>query len=256
MVMKKKGYVFVGVTLLVVLFVGLFMVVMNRWNSMIMGQSSSFIEQSEPVVSEEEEKPDKKQDKELYARIYEHMEMYRPDYRGDIIWEDAVEEEVAADGAIPEAPAMEEAAPSESGPAMDSANGSMENDFAGTNLQVEYVDEGDIVKNDGRYLYQLLMDEEYGLSKIQIIDTKDGLKEIDVIDGFNSISEFYLWEDTLVVVESLWAQEPISEEETMRNPHYYGGSSFSRIHFYDVSDKENATEIHTAKKLLNRQSSL
>ena len=37
-------------------------------------------------------------------------------------------------------------------------------DFAQTNVQTVGVDEGDIVKNDGRYLYQLLMGEEYGYS--------------------------------------------------------------------------------------------
>lgn len=79
-------------------------------------------------------------------------------------------------------------------------------DYAETNVQVEFVDEGDIVKNDGRYLYQLVQNTKrgYGNTEIQIVDTKDGLKELARIDGFENVSEFYIYEDTAIIIETLW----------------------------------------------------
>lgn len=119
-------------------------------------------------------------------------------------------------------------------------------DYATTNVQVEFVDEGDIVKNDGRYLYQMITDEE---QKIQIIDTIDGLEEASVIDGFSGISEFYVSGDLLVVIESLWAAAEMTSysssgvSEDICYVDTYGGESFSYIHFYDIADRENPEEI-------------
>ena len=84
-----------------------------------------------------------------------------------------------------------------------SINAAASDTYGETNVQTIGVDEGDIVKNDGRYLYQKirLKDEEHSKWVIQIIDTKDGLQEIARIDGIDGIIEFYIWEDVLVVIE-------------------------------------------------------
>lgn len=117
-------------------------------------------------------------------------------------------------------------------------------DYATTNVQVEFVDEGDIVKNDGRYLYQMLADEE---QQIQIIDTKDGLKEVAVIGGFSGISEFYVSGDLLVVIESLWVTDDNEKSsggiEYCYDVAYNGGDRFSYIHFYDIADRAKPKEV-------------
>lgn len=74
------------------------------------------------------------------------------------------------------------------------------NTFGNTNVQTAGVDEGDFIKNDGRYLYQIV-NEYTNEQSIQIVDTKDGLKELVRIDGFENIAEFYVWEELLVVIE-------------------------------------------------------
>ena len=131
---------------------------------------------------------------------------------------------------------------------------SYSSDFAGTNVQVEAVDEGDIVKNDGRYLYQIIL-ENYRTTSIQIVDTDGGLKEIAVIDAFEEISEFYVHEDTLVVIEKLWTDTDtdtdtyeyftkfskiLSLDDTIYTSTI---NEFTRIHFYDISNRENPKVI-------------
>ena len=77
--------------------------------------------------------------------------------------------------------------------------------FGQTNLQVNQVDEGDQIKNDGRYLYQIARRPQEGQEDrvgIQILDTEGGLKETAFVDGFTSIEEFYIWEDLLIIVEN------------------------------------------------------
>ena len=120
-------------------------------------------------------------------------------------------------------------------------------DYYQTNVQVEFVDEGDIVKNDGRYLYQLIED---GSQQIQIIDTKDELRTASFIEGFSEISEFYVSGDTLVVIENLWAVEDSTTDSTLTDTQvsysyaYNNTTSFCYIHFYDISDRTAPKEIN------------
>ena len=76
-----------------------------------------------------------------------------------------------------------------------------------TNTQEKNVDEGDVIKNDGRYLYQVISEETKtatsGNYAIQITDTQNGLKRKSKIRGFESISDFYIWKDRLIVIESI-----------------------------------------------------
>ena len=76
--------------------------------------------------------------------------------------------------------------------------------YGTTNIQTVGVDEGDVVKNDGRFLYQIIYQEEdYVMTQaLQIVDTQDGLKEVCRIKGFESIHEFYVWENTLVIIQN------------------------------------------------------
>ncbi len=182
------------------------------------------------------------ENKVMYEKIYNHMKEYQPEYITDgtgciEIYEDIPAEEEAAEVPATESPAAEVPAAeapvtedvAEAVPDFESdmmVNGEVE--YGMTNIQVEFIDEGDIVKNDGRYLYQLLRGENYEYSTVQIIDTQDGLKELSRIDGFSNIKEFYVWNDTVAVIESLWIDVP-----------------FNKVHFYDISDRTEPKVIHT-----------
>jgi len=220
-----------------------------------------------------------------YEDIYESMfgnweEMkYQYNYRGEIV-EGSFEEEIfMSDGAIPEAPAgdantnivfkeyaadeapaqgmLAESAISEKATAekMESGESKPEatEEYGTTNVQTQGVEEADVVKNDGRYLYQIIYQEEdYVYTQaIQIVDTKDGLTEVKRIDGFNNIQEFYVWEDTLVVIENKYletVQSDVAVEKVMlMADKYYGGDhrQFHEITFYNIKDRKFPHKIKT-----------
>lgn len=176
---------------------------------------------------------------ELY-QFFKEQEEERKDRIESSRWESEPKEEAAADTA---------------GVRAEQESSNSQNDYADTNKQEAGVDEADIIKNDGRYLYQIIENTDYSQS-IQITDTEGGLKEAARIDGFENIYELYIWEDTLVAFESCWAEEPdtIESEETdkvqgvsqdvacvdVARP----GGSFQKVYIYNIADRENPKEEH------------
>lgn len=135
-------------------------------------------------------------------------------------------------------------------------------DYGKTNQQEETVEEADIIKNDGRYLYQVIRQNRNSKYAVQIADTKDGLKEVAKIGDFdNSIDNIYLWNDTLVVIESGWVND-VTEDTESGNPLNaikgfvedlfnanqeagYRETAYSKIHMYQIKDRANPEEYHT-----------
>lgn len=178
--------------------------------------------------------------------------------------EASIEESIVEDSAMESMNTMAGAGDMGSNTSADKLRG----DYGETNVQVEFVDEGDIIKNDGRYLYQIV-EGTYGNNdgeEIQIVDTKDGLTKVAGIKGFENIREFYLHEDKIVVIENLWtsyrsgndievsykeesiediAVEDVAVNDVMISGTYYGSTAFSRIHVYDISDRSKPSKIHT-----------
>jgi inhibitor of cysteine peptidase len=92
-------------------------------------------------------------------------------------------------------------------------------DYSQTNIQVEGVDEADIVKNDGKYIYTVTG------NKIVIVNAypaKD-MKILSEIEFEEWISEIFINEDKLIVFGGS----------------YYGSKSESKVYIYDTTDKEN-----------------
>lgn len=128
-----------------------------------------------------------------------------------------------------------------------------EESYAQTNRQEAEVDEADIMKNDGRYLYQIVRNQDHSQS-IQIVDTDNGLKEVARIEGFDNIYELYIWKDTLVVRESGWvdSQETtwvdgqettdLQKQETRIAYDTVSGNEFQKIYIYDIKERENPKE--------------
>ncbi len=123
-------------------------------------------------------------------------------------------------------------------------------DYGRTNQQEEGVEEADIIKNDGRYLYRpITIDYGAGREAVQITDTKGGLQRAALIRGFSGgrINEIYVWKDTLVVVETGWADTGSGTAEgVVRDDVAYEGSQapFSRIHIYDIKDRTKPKKFH------------
>ena len=79
--------------------------------------------------------------------------------------------------------------------------------FTGTNVQVAGVDEADLVKTDGFYIYSLL-DRQ---NRLRIVEVDDGrLEHLSSLDvGFHP-QEMLLYKDMLLVVASEWRVGPVT----------------------------------------------
>ena len=123
-------------------------------------------------------------------------------------------------------------------------------DFATTNVQTEGVEEADIVKNDGRYLYQIVWNDANGKyqKEIQIIDTKDSLTEVSKVGGFQNIDEFYVWEDVLIIIENKYLYDEDAKIYTGLLDCYKAGyqvNCFHEISFYDLTDRSQPEKLKT-----------
>lgn len=88
--------------------------------------------------------------------------------------------------------------------------------YSETNVRQQGVDEGDIVKTDGRYLYVL----EDGAQCIAVVDTKGGLKKVASIETEENclIQEFYLFVDEkkLVYAGTVYEQDNHREDTSKK----------------------------------------
>jgi uncharacterized secreted protein with C-terminal beta-propeller domain len=108
------------------------------------------------------------------------------------------------------------------------------NDHSQTNVQVQGVDEGDIVKNDGKYAYIVSRNK----TKVIILDVfpPENAKILSIIEVDLMIREVYLNDGKLVVLgtnsyyyDYYWG---------VRAP-YYSYSPETHIKVYDIEDREN-----------------
>lgn len=155
--------------------------------------------------------------------------------------------------------AAEDAA-AESGSSQESSGST---DYGKTNQQEAEVEEADIIKNDGRYLYQVVFEDRTGKQTVQIADTKGGLKEASRIEAFDhDVQQIYVWKDSLVVVESGWVSDTQEEDPESGNlldnvkglvdeifssgsGDGYRETAYSKIHIYNIKDRKNPELYHT-----------
>jgi len=107
-------------------------------------------------------------------------------------------------------------------------------DYSKTNIQVEGVDEPDVVKTDGEFLYVLENSKIYIIKAYPSEDAKI-LSKINLNDF--CISNFFINENRLIVFVSS-TRFPIGFEKNDDN-YYWNGISTTIIKIFDISDKEN-----------------
>lgn len=131
-----------------------------------------------------------------YEELYDQIQKYERILNTGVIYDAGV------DGVSPGLGAMAGAAPTEAGMAPDvpkletvTAETGAESGFSGTNIQVQGVDEGDLVKTDGTYIYVSSGDR----GKIQIIraqgeklETAGIIPDTSTVNGAKTIEEFYI----------------------------------------------------------------
>lgn len=131
------------------------------------------------------------------------------------------------------------------------AESSASTDYSTTNVQVEGVDEADIVKTDGKYIYQVNRDkivvaEVYPAEEMRIV------KIIDFSDKRFTPNELYVDTKHLIVIGSTYMEMPFrayndkkeSSEKNILPPDdysYYRDTVKAII--YDITDKSNIKEL-------------
>ncbi len=135
---------------------------------------------------------------------------------------------------------LESAMPSlAKGAASSAEDSSGASDYSTTNIQVEGVDEADIIKNDGKYIYVV------SGNKVVIVDAYPAedmeiLSEIEVENG--SVGEIFINGDKLIVFSNEYSYVPYLEMECAMvgcviPPQYQ--ESRTNVYIYDIKDKSN-----------------
>ncbi len=194
-----------------------------------------------------------------YDKIYEKFDTLHKEYKKNKFWDVFlyVDEEIAegdmvatddgADMAVPEA------APETMNGSSSSATGATSDnkDYGTTNRQEKDVDEGDIIKTDGNYLYIANADSNKSISIVDVTGEKMAeASQIDLKDN-EVAEEIYIVDDKLVVVGRL-------QKEIMTNGNKYSRyeiatdcigyvESDTFVKVYDISDRK-------APKLVNEYS--
>lgn len=177
---------------------------------------------------------------ELYEQIYTETENARKEWEQKRMADTGgyVEESGGSSASKNDAAASTEAAVAED--TADTAAGYAaggETDFSSTNVRTEGVDEGDIVKTDGSYIYTLT-----GSGTLRIVSADGGSMSVagqtSLDDLTDSIKEMYVDGNTLCVVTSGYD----SGLEWQGNETYMVNSrDFIRLYTYDITDKSKIT---------------
>ncbi len=157
---------------------------------------------------------------------------------------------LADDMAVPLRSAAEssfknESAAFEKAPAAKSISGST--DYSQTNVQVQGVDEADIVKTDGKYIYQVnnqkvVVAEVYPPEDMRIISM------IEFGDNSFQPTELYIDSKRLVVIGSTHPNIPFkgvpeTSEKKRIAPEYHRTQNLLKAIIYDISDRSNMKKV-------------
>lgn len=119
-------------------------------------------------------------------------------------------------------------------------------DYSKTNVQVENVDEADIVKTDGKYIYYVTQ----GMTYIIKADTLEIVNKISLKGDRErfSANEIYVNNDRLVVIGNYSAYEAVENTENKRfhETRVYTERMAQAV-VYDISNKEDIKEVRTVR---------
>ncbi|MDO4749448.1 MAG: beta-propeller domain-containing protein [Eubacteriales bacterium] len=248
--MKKLLWSFLSI----VLCLGLVLGIGGAGSSLPPGQNSGANDGSLSANIEDAREPEIKKESlamagsytDVYAAILAFSE--ENGYRGtgttgtDMVWDSEMSEEAIVESE----PEMPSEAPSED---MSSVNGSSKpgTDHSETNTQVSGIDEGDIVKTDGEYIY-ILRNEEFLICKadgeatavISRTSVGRGYEEKGIIygekGGYESHSkypqELFISGDLAIILSSVWDYREYEENGRW----HWENDEYVEMDIYDVSD--------------------
>lgn len=129
--------------------------------------------------------------------------------------------------------------------------GTSGSDYSGTNVQVEGVDEADVIKTDGSFIYKVRQDK---VSIVKAVPSTDMSLVSEIKFGIENYNpqEMYVDGNRLVVIGYYWKQyempaDKVSGDVRIMPYPYYRSKSFVRVDIYDISDKANPVSIREAE---------
>lgn len=124
--------------------------------------------------------------------------------------------------------------------------GAGESDYSETNVQVQGVDEADIVKTDGEYIY-IVKGRTIRVVKAYPAENMVELDALDFDDEGFSPSDMYVDGNKLVVLGQsyYYYPYPVYREDARIMPYPYYGGSISKVFIFDITDKTNIKEFRT-----------
>ncbi len=112
-------------------------------------------------------------------------------------------------------------------------------DFSGTNLQVQGVDEADLVKTDGQYIYQARQDSVV-ITRAYPADKMEVVKIISYKDTMQPI-ELYIDNKSMVVIGNVYGNVQTNGLQKRLMPYY--SRELTAMKIYDISDMSNIKEM-------------
>jgi uncharacterized secreted protein with C-terminal beta-propeller domain len=128
----------------------------------------------------------------------------------------------------------------------EAAAGGGADDFSQTNVQVSGVDEADIIKNDGEYIY-MLKDQTVRIIKAYPPNAMTEVAEINYEGDTFYPSEMFINDDKLVIIgrdSNYYFYDDI--ESLIYPPHPYR-SSQTKVYIYDITDRSDPDEIRVVR---------
>ncbi len=195
-----------------------------------------------------------------YDKIYEKFDKLHKEYKKNNFFDNFfyadgeaeiyVENGATSDDAVAGNTAVPESAPGAMNGSSTSTdiNSSIDKDYGTTNTQEKDVDEGDIIKTDGNYLYIANADSNKSISIVDVTGEKMvEASQIDLKDN-EVAEEIYIVDDKLVVVGHLQTEH---RTETNENYKVYDSLAYIEhdtfVKVYNISDRK-------APKLVNEYS--
>lgn len=132
------------------------------------------------------------------------------------------------------------------------SSGSGSSDYSDTDVQVEGVMEGDIVKTDGRYIYTLQKESVGSSVTIYSVNGKEVAKVSDIDMENCNVNEMYVEKNRLIVISSLWEENNRRYED---KDIYYPSSGTTQISIYDIENPAYPEKLLSQKQSGNFKTS-
>jgi uncharacterized secreted protein with C-terminal beta-propeller domain len=118
-------------------------------------------------------------------------------------------------------------------------------EFSTTNVQVEGVDEADIVKTDGEFIYIVKGDSVRVVKAYPPADMME-MSAVTFDDDNFRPRDMYVDGDKLIILGSSYYMYPYPVRDSAETAIYpYYGGQISKVYIMDTSDKENITEFRS-----------